>query len=127
MTAANRKVLVVDDSPLLAAQLQQMLATLGLVATTAHEPEAAPALAVGMAVAFIEIQLLHNNGFQLTRQVRATAGCPVVLISGSGRVTDVEWAVRAGASAVLTRPLQQEALQWTLEKIGVLPLAPGAQ
>jgi len=125
MTVANRKVLVVDDSPLLAARLQQMLATLGLVATTVHEPDAAPALAVGVALAFIEIQLLHDNGFQLARQVRA-AGCQVVLLSGSGRATDLQWGLRAGARAVLTRPLQLKALHATLEKIGVLPLASGA-
>lgn len=125
MTAATPKVLVVNDSPLLAAELQQMLAGLGLEAVTLHEPELAPALAVDAAAVFIEIQLLHDNGFQVARRVRAAAGCPVVLLSGSGRATDVEWAVRAGASAVLARPLLLEALHWTLEQIGVLPQASG--
>jgi len=125
MTVTQPQVLVVDDSPLLAAQLQQMLATFALLETTVHAPDAAPVLAAGVTVAFIEIQLLHDNGFQLARQLRAAAGCHVVLLSGSGRVTDLQWGLRAGARAVLTRPLQMPALRQTLTDLGVLPLATG--
>jgi len=118
--AAGRLV-VLDDSPLLASQLQQLVAGFGFAVETIQEPAVFAEVAATADLAFVEIQLLHANGFQLARQVRATGTCKVVLLSGSGRSTDLHWGLRAGAVAVLKRPLRPEQLRELLDAEGLLP------
>jgi CheY-like chemotaxis protein len=45
----------------------------------------------------------------------------VVLLSGTGRPTDLPWALGAGALAVLPRPVSSDQLEQVLRKAGMLP------
>jgi CheY-like chemotaxis protein len=104
-------VLIVDDSPFLAAQLSCLLMTLGLEPRIPADAMELRALAAEAAVIFIELELFHASGFEVARELAAHCSCPLVLLTGTGRKTDLQWGLRAGASAVLPRPVTAAALQ----------------
>lgn len=116
------RIVILDDSPLLARQLQQELARFGQAAVILPDEAALLAAAPDAGMAFIELHpCVGNNGFQLAREIKRSCGCAVVLLSGSGRSTDLAWGLRAGAVAVLQRPLQQAPLRMLLAAQQLLP------
>jgi CheY-like chemotaxis protein len=110
--------LIVDDSPFLAAHLARLLCALGLDARTPADAAELRALAPGAAVVFVELELFHATGFEVTRELAVHCACPLVLLTGTGRKTDLQWGLRAGASAVLPRPVTMQALQAALAQAG---------
>jgi CheY-like chemotaxis protein len=109
--------LIVDDSPFLTAHLQCLLLTLGLDARVPADAAELRLLAPQAAVIFVELELFQASGFEVTRELAASYSCPLVLLTGTGRKTDLQWGLRAGASAVLPRPLTASMLQTALEKL----------
>lgn len=112
------QALILDDSPLLAAQLARQLEACGLRARTLTSPEELYELAGTAALVCIELQLFGANGFQVARSLAARCSCPLLLLTGTGRGTDLQWGLRAGARAVLARPLAASTLHATLQKLG---------
>ena len=110
--------LILDDSPFLALHLAQQLGALGLRAQRTASREELLTLAGSAAVVLIELQHFAANGFQVTRELASSCSCPIILLSGTGRSTDLHWGLRAGARAVLTRPVQASALHSALQHLG---------
>jgi CheY-like chemotaxis protein len=108
---------IVDDSPLLLLQLQLQLVTLGFGVTAVTDAARLPAPATGAAVVFIELQLMQANGFRLTRLLARCCSCPLILLTGTGRRTDLQWGLRAGACAVLKRPVRDSELRAVLQTL----------
>lgn len=115
---ARPLALIVDDSPFLAAHLSCLLLTLGVEARVPAHSAELRTLAPRAAVIFVELELFHASGFEVMRAMAPDCSCPMVLLTGTGRKTDRQWALRAGARAVLTRPVKAEALRRTLEQLG---------
>lgn len=109
--------LVVDDSRFLALQIARMLESRGLRAHCTAEASELKRLAPEAAVVCVELELFHASGFEVTRTLVALCTCPVVLLTGTGRNTDLQWGLRAGASAVLQRPLSATTLHATLDRL----------
>ncbi|MDY6984700.1 MAG: response regulator [Pseudomonadota bacterium] len=110
--------LIVDDSTFLAMHLARQLEGLGF---HAHVPVDAADLHERMAQAAlicVELELFHASGFEVTRELAEQCACPLMLLSGSGRKTDLQWGLRAGARAVLQRPVRADALRTALVRIG---------
>jgi CheY-like chemotaxis protein len=110
--------LVVDDSAFLALHLARQLEALGF---HAHVPADASDLRARLAqavVVCVELELFHASGFEVTRELAQQCYCPLVLLTGTGRKTDLQWGLRAGASAVVERPVRVGALRSTLARIG---------
>lgn len=126
MTAASTApVLVFDDSPALAANLQQQLRDCGVAARCTADVDELLRGAAGAVLVFIELYLPlclpRDNGFRLCRQLRNLhPRCAVVLLSGTGRATDLPWALGAGALAVLARPFTVDQLKPVLAQAGLL-------
>lgn len=118
LAAARPLALVVDDSPFLAARLSCELSALGFEPRIAADAAQARVLAADAAVIFVELELFQSCGFEVARELAGQHACPLVLLTGSGRKTDLQWGLRAGASAVLPRPLNVAALQTTLARLG---------
>jgi CheY-like chemotaxis protein len=110
--------LIVDDSPFLAAHLSRLLLALGLDARIPADAEELRALAPAAAVILVELELFYASGFEVTRELAAQCSCPLVLLTGTGRKTDLQWGVRAGAGAVLRRPVTETSLQIALTRVG---------
>lgn len=102
--------LIVDDSPFLALHLSRLLDASGVQAHIPKDAAELRALASDAAVIFVELELFHASGFEVTRDLAASCSCPLVLLTGTGRTTDRQWGLRAGARAVLPRPVSAAAL-----------------
>jgi DNA-binding response OmpR family regulator len=114
----SSKALIVNDSMILACQLQGMLALLGVQTSLVSASSDPLPLAAQMDLVVLELQLDHANGFQLLRHLAANLSCPLILVSGTGRASDRRWGLRAGASAVLQRPLGLQLLCQGLQQAG---------
>jgi len=109
--------LVVDDSPFLAAHLSRLLLTLGMDACIPATAAELRTLAPRAAAIFVELELFHASGFEVMRELAAQYSCALVLLTGTGRKTDLQWGLRAGASAVLPRPVTAAALHDALASV----------
>ncbi len=118
LEAPRPLALIADDSPFLAAHLQCLLLSLGLDARVPADAAELRKLAAEAAVIFVELELFQASGFEVTRELAEQCSCPLVLLTGTGRKTDLQWGLRAGASAVLPRPLTAATLQGCMEKLG---------
>ena len=115
-----RRALIVDDSPLLARELALLLADCGFDATRRVDADTLHDGAPGdVDVVFIELVLDERNGFQLLRALAPRSPCPVLLVTGSGRISDYGWARQAGARAVLRRPLDRARVREGLRAAGL--------
>jgi twitching motility two-component system response regulator PilH len=109
------RILVVEDSPLEAHQLVNLLAQQGhqvLTAATGRE---------GLEVAeseqpdviLMDVVLPGINGFQATRQITRgprTKHIPVIIVSSKRQPADIVWGERQGASCYLTKPVADKEL-----------------
>ena len=95
---------VLDDSAALALQLRRVLEALGYEVYTLDPARLVLPLTPAPALICIELLGLESNGFKLLRQLAAVHECPQLLMTATGRVTDLHWGLRAGATAVLRRP-----------------------
>lgn len=128
--------LIFDDSAVLVQQLSTLLHKFGIKGTQGNTrggkhdlpkelPDGSPVASLeecpeGLGVIFVEVLQAGSNGFQLLRSLKRQVHCPLVLVTGSGRVSDVHWGLQAGAAAVLTRPLRLAALESCLKQLGVV-------
>jgi DNA-binding response OmpR family regulator len=118
MKAVVGTALILDDSPILAQQLRLLLQQCGFTVVVATAPVDTKALPQPLALICIELLQETANGFQLLRQLSNNVSCPLLLLSGTSRSSDVQWGLRAGAAAVLTRPLTAAALEQCLRQLG---------
>ena len=109
--------LIVDDSPFLALQLARLVEAHGYRTHVPADASELRALAAGAVVIFVELELFHACGFEVTRELAANYSCPLVLLTGSGRTTDRQWGLRAGARVVLPRPVDADALAKVLHSL----------
>ena len=115
--------LIVDDSPFLAAHLSRLLLTLGMDARIPADAAELHALAPAASVILVELELFNASGFEVMRELAAQCSCPLVLLTGTGRKTDLQWGLRAGATAVLRRPVTESALHTALVRSGCVGLS----
>lgn len=110
---AGGKAVIIDDSPVLAVQLQSLLQAQGFEAVHCSRPAE---LSGRPACIFTELLQLDNNGFRILRALREHFDCPLILVSGTGRLSDQHWGRQAGAMHVLTRPLRLQELRKILKE-----------
>ncbi len=123
------RILVVEDSPIEAHQLVNLLVKHGHQVLTAASGDAGLAMAreeVPDAI-LMDVVLPGINGFQATRQITrgaATQHIPVIMISSKKQEADRVWGARQGASAYLVKPVSDEQLMTCIN--GVLDRCSGA-
>lgn len=112
--SALRKVLVVDDDPVVGTSFDRVLSRKGYTVITAHD--AAEALEqlrreeVDLVVT--DIRMPGMDGLQLAETVKARRPwTPVVIVTGYGDRADEERARTAGVSAFLHKPLSPEMIE----------------
>ncbi len=113
--SALKKVLVVDDDPVVGKSFDRVLCEeKGYVVMTAHN--AAEALEKlreqEYDLVFTDIRMPGIDGIELTERVKANRPwTPVVIVTGYGSARNQERARIAGASAVLNKPLSPEMIE----------------
>jgi twitching motility two-component system response regulator PilH len=116
------KVLIVDDSPTETYKLREILESHG------HSVIEAANGADGVAVAraelpdlvLMDVVMPGLNGFQATRQLTKgsdTAHIPIIIVTTKDQETDRVWGQRQGAKDYLTKPVDEEVLMRTVDRM----------
>ena len=112
--SALRKVLVVDDDPVVGKSFHRVLAQKGYQVITAEN--AAQALEKlreqEYDVVFTDIKMPGMNGLELAEQVKAKRPwVPVVIVTGYGSTANEERAKAAGVAGFLNKPLSPDIIE----------------
>jgi DNA-binding response OmpR family regulator len=121
------KVLVVEDDPLIAENLQALLAVRGYEVRVAYDG------AMGVTEArqwlpdliLLDIMLPKIEGFEVCRLIKndpVLKKSRVIMVTGLGRSGDVEAAFAAGANDYVFKPFDSDRL---FKKIAKVMAAPG--
>lgn len=109
-------VLIIEDSHVLRRLLEVSLAPLGLdvhTATTITEGKRA-VMGIKPDVVILDIGLPDGNGTELLTWIREDnnlSTVKVIMASGLANASDIEWAIKAGASAFLTKPYTPDEIR----------------
>lgn len=117
-----KKVLIVDDEPLICSMLASLCAELGCDAIPVQS--AKDAVKVINDQPGINLVLLDNvmpefSGIQflsLVRRMKFISGVPIVVISGQSEKSHVEHFKKLGISLFITKPMKPEAVSNALKK-----------
>jgi len=115
-----KSMLVIDGSATIAKLFAEIFTKRGWSVATCGDRDSAIWQLAGSApydVVLLSYQVPGTNGVELVRYVRGLEHrrtCAVVMVTGSGDVT--EQARAAGADEVLLKPVNPNALIWTVDK-----------
>jgi two-component system, cell cycle response regulator DivK len=117
-SAAQHRVLIVDDDPQLRRMWDLAFSLAGFDRTEAHNGHQAldKAVTTPFAVAVVDLWLPGLDGFALIQRLKSdprTAAIPVLAITGHHAPDLRDRAQRAGADALLLKPVTPEALTST--------------
>jgi len=116
---ARPRVLVVDDSATVRAELQAAFVRMGIAIDTAGSAGEALERMAGQPVdlALLDIVLPDLDGFRLARRIRSQQRwreLPIVVLSSRTSALDIYRGAAAGCSAYLGKPVTFEDLQRTV-------------
>ena len=116
------RILIVDDSPTELYSLRSTLEKRGYQVLTAENGADGIALAVEELpdLVLMDIVMPGLNGFQATRQLTKdpkTEHIPVIIITTKDQETDRVWGRRQGARGYMVKPVKEDQLVDTIEKV----------
>ena len=117
--SALRKVLVVDDDPVVGKSFDRVLSEKGYVVITASNgQEALDKLgAESFDVVYTDIKMPGMDGLEVAERVKAKRPwVPVVIVTGYGTTANEARAEAAGVSAFLHKPLSPEMIEGSAER-----------
>jgi CheY-like chemotaxis protein len=117
--SALRKVLVVDDDPVVGKSFDRVLSGKGYVVVTAEDGYDAMAKlqAENYDVVFTDLRMPGMSGLEVAERVRTRQPwTPVVIVTGYGSTKSEERAKAAGVSDFLHKPLSPEVIEQTAAK-----------
>jgi CheY-like chemotaxis protein len=117
--SASRKVLVVDDDPVVGKSFDRVLSAKGYaVITASNGQEALDKLkAEHYDVVFTDIKMPGMSGLEMAERVRESQPwLPVVIVTGYGSPDNEARAEAAGVSGFLRKPLSPEMIEGSAQK-----------
>jgi CheY-like chemotaxis protein len=117
--SALRKVLVVDDDPVVGRSFDRVLSAKGYaVITASNGQEALDKLeAADYDVVFTDIKMPGMSGLEMAERVKETRPwLPVVIVTGYGSPDNEARAEAAGVSGFLRKPLSPEMIEGSAQK-----------
>ena len=134
--AADAPVLVAEDHEINQTLFRTILERMGYAVHVASDGEAAVRLARDnrYAIIFMDLQMPILNGLQATRAIREAGNrVPIIAVTASALMQDMERCFEAGMNDFLTKPFKKKDLEPVLAKwlsaplpAGAAPAAPGA-
>jgi CheY-like chemotaxis protein len=112
--SALRKVLVVDDDPVVGRSFERVLSDKGYAVITARDgPEALRKLAeVNFDVVFTDIRMPGMDGIEVAARVKERRPwVPVVIVTGYGSEANEARAKQVGVAGFLRKPLSPEMIE----------------
>ena len=131
--SARRRVLVVEDDPVINDAVTRRLAAEGYDVTQAWDGLAAVAAATDGRpdVVVLDVMLPGVDGLEVCRQVQATVPVPVLMLTARDDESDILAGLAVGADDYLTKPFGMRelvarigALLRRVERAGVLAAQP---
>lgn len=127
VAAIANRVLVVEDDPVNAFVVAEMLNALGYAAEVAHDGAQGlrKATSERFCLIFMDVEMPVLDGLAATARIReaeAMAGqsaCPVVAMTGHGTAGIMQLCRRAGMTGYLHKPFGVDALRHAVEEAGV--------
>lgn len=116
---ALRKVLVVDDDPVVGKSFDRVLSGKGYAVITASDGQEALSKleAEDYDVVFTDIKMPGMNGIEVAERVKQRRPwLPVVIVTGYGSAENRTRAEAAGVSGFLHKPLSPEMIEGSAEK-----------
>jgi two-component system, sensor histidine kinase and response regulator len=119
------RVLLAEDNAVNQKVARRFLERMGCEVTVAETgAEAVRACAGGsFRLVLMDVQMPVMDGYEATRQIRsleiAPAHIPIVALTANAMSGQLERCVEAGMDALLTKPLDVEQLEETLERFGL--------
>jgi len=114
MKPLQKKVLVVDDDPVIGRSFDRVLSERGYEVSTAHDgPQALASISrEDFDVVFTDIKMPGMDGLELAERIRkARPWVPVVIITGYGTPANVARAEAAGVAGFLDKPLSPGTIE----------------
>lgn len=113
--ARDAAVLIVDDSRTIVRAIQLILEREGYLTYSAFDGEQAVAHVRKQKpdAILMDIVMPVMNGFEATRILTndpATAGVPIIMVSGTEQPADRAWGMRLGARGFLAKPINKDEL-----------------
>lgn len=120
------RVLIVEDEPAIAENLAALLRLRGHVVEAVADGVEAVELARKRApeLVLLDVMLPGMSGFDVCRMIKAdvkSAKAKIIMVTGMGRMGDVEDAFAAGADDYLIKPFDSERLFKKMEKVLAKP------
>jgi DNA-binding response OmpR family regulator len=120
------RILVIEDEPEIADNLRALLAAKGHKVVTCMEglDGVARARKEPFDLLLLDVMLPRMSGFDVCKLLRAdpkTAKLKIVMVTGLGRMGDVEEAFRAGADDYLIKPFDSTRLFKKIAKVLTMP------
>jgi signal transduction histidine kinase len=115
----HRRVLLVDDHHDTCIGMKRMLERRGYEITVAHSAEQAveKVRIEDFDLLISDIGLPDRSGYELMRELRVNKDLPGIALSGFGSEQDVKQAREAGFSEHLTKPINFERLEKTIQNL----------
>jgi DNA-binding response OmpR family regulator len=112
MAAAEARVLVVDDEPMVREVLSRYLEQSGFEVEAAADGERAMAAfdARRPDLVLLDLMLPRIDGFEVFRRIRARGGSPVIMITARGQTTDRIAGLDVGADDYVSKPFSPREL-----------------
>lgn len=117
---ALRKILVVDDDPVVGKSFDRVLSAKGYAVITAHNgEEALKKLAEeSYDAVFTDIRMPGLSGIEVAERIKANRPwLPVVIVTGYGTPDNEARAHAAGVSGFLHKPLSPEMIEGSAEQV----------
>ncbi len=119
---AGTRILLVDDSPTVLAQLRKMLGRADYVLAEADSAKDAFARIKDFEpeLIFLDIVLPDQDGFAVLRTLRrdpATRDVPIIMISGNEQATEQFYVQRIGADDFMKKPFSRSELFSRIEAL----------
>ncbi len=120
------KILIVEDEPEIADNIAALLAAKGHKVVTCLEGAdgVTRARKETFDLLLLDVMLPRMSGFDVCKILRAdpkTAKLKIIMVTGLGRMGDVEEAFRAGADDYLIKPFDSVRLYKKIEKVLASP------
>jgi CheY-like chemotaxis protein len=114
-----RKILVVDDDPVVSKSIDRVLASKGYAVISAHDGEEALSKlnTEQYDLVFTDIKMPGISGLEVAERVKASQPwLPVVIVTGYGTAAYEARAAAAGVSGFLHKPLSPEMIEGSADK-----------
>ncbi|PIR19760.1 MAG: two-component system response regulator [Elusimicrobia bacterium CG11_big_fil_rev_8_21_14_0_20_64_6] len=120
------KILIVEDEPAIADNLAALLTAKGHKAATCCEGAEGVERArkENFDLILLDVMLPRMSGFDVCKMLRSdpkTTKIKIIMVTGLGRMGDVEEAFRAGADDYLIKPFDSARLFKKIEKVLATP------